>query len=383
MCGVEWVAIDTEFISERYYQPLLCLIQIATPTGFYLIDPLANIDTKPFWDFLVEGDHETIVHAGRFEMDFCYRYTQRFPKQIFDTQVATGLVSLEYPIGYSNMVQRFLGISPPRTESRTNWKRRPLTSWQVEYAVDDVVYLNDLRKVLLEKLQEFGRLSWFRDEMRHWLSCVEQHLSPERWRRILGAARWSARELAIVKSLWEWREAVAMKRNCSPKHVLRDDLILEIAKRKVHEIQLIRNIRGLERDDMRMVLEEISRRVREALNQNEDLCPAFEPAAHNTKTTVLGTFLSSVLSTICMEKSLSASLVGTTSDVRDWIAWKLHSKNSDVVPILAQGWRAEVVGASFDELLSGKKLIRINDPRKSSPIEFVSRDDWETHDADR
>ncbi|MBE6429013.1 MAG: hypothetical protein E7028_10645 [Planctomycetaceae bacterium] len=371
---VDWIGIDTEFIAERYYQPLLCLIQAATPNGYFLIDPLTNsLDVTPFWELVANGPHETIVHAGRLELEFCWRYTNLFPKKVFDTQIAAGLISNEYPAGYGNIVAHFLNINMPGTESRSNWKSRPLTERQLEYAVDDIAYLNNCRTVLYEKLEKLGRVSWFRDEMEEWLSSIRYLLSPERWRRILNGSRWDPHELEIVRSLWNWRENLARQRNCSVRHVLRDDLILEMARRKIADVRSIRNIRGMDREDLRKHLPEISECISESLRLADQDCPRAESCRHTAKLTILGSLLYSVLGSICHQHDLAPGLVGTPTDVRDWVAWHLKIANpNEPFPALANGWRAEIIGKTFEALLSGKQMIRIANPLEAFPIEFVS-----------
>ncbi len=371
--GVPWIGLDTEFIAERHYQPLLCLIQVATPDGHFLIDPITNqLDSTPFWDLLVEGDHETILHAGRFELEFCWRYAGRFPKRVFDTQIATGFVSVEYPAGYGNVVSHFLDINTPNTESRSNWKARPLSNRQIAYAIDDIAYLHDVYKVLLKELATRNRLDWLRTEIEDWLEENRLLLSPERWRRILNGSRWEPHELAIVHALWDWRDHLAQERNCSARHVLRDDLILELAHRKISDIHSIRNIRGMERPDLRGQLPEISEAIVNAMKLPKEKCPVASVPHHHAKLTVLGSLLYSILGTICHQYELAPSLVATPTDVREWVAWRLKMNGYyEKTPSLSRGWRAEVVGKTFDALLSGQQMVRIVNPLDPFPLEFV------------
>ena len=371
--NTEWIGIDTEFIAERYYRPLLCLVQAATPEGFFIFDPISRrLDMTPFWEIIANGPQETIVHAGRLELEFCWWHTGKFPKKVFDTQLAAGLVQNEYPAGYGTVVSECLGVQTPGTESRSNWKSRPLTDRQLEYAVDDIQYLHPVRDVLHQKLEKTGRLGWFQDEIQSWLTSIYQLLSPDRWQRILNGSHWDSRELAIVKAIWTWRDHVAQTRNCSSRHVLRDDLILELARRKIADVHSIRNIRGMERSDLQNHLEEISNCISTALQLPESQCPAPQKQVHHAKLTVLGSLLFSVLGTICHQQSIASSLVGTPSDVREWVAWRLGLlEETDEVPALATGWRAEIVGKTFDALLTGEKMIHITNPKDPFPIEFV------------
>lgn len=369
----EWIGLDTEFIAERYYQPLLCLIQTATPEGNFIIDPLTNrMDVTPFWNLIADGTHETIVHAGRLELEFCWRYTGRFPKKVFDTQIAAGIISGDYPAGYSKIVAHFLNIHTPGTESRSNWKFRPLSERQLAYAVDDIAYLHDVRDILAQMILKKNRWNWFQDEIASWMCGIEHLVSPERWRRILNGSKWEPHELAIVRALWKWRDRIAQQRNCSARHVLRDDLILELAKRKISDVRGIRSIRGMEREDLHYQLPELSICISMAASIPESSCPQITSQYSCTKLMVLGGFLHAILGSICHEKELALSLVATPTDVREWIAWRLKISGAPTqTPLLARGWRAEIVGKSFDALLSGEKVIRISDPLKDFPIEIV------------
>ncbi len=371
--GVPWIGLDTEFIAERYYQPLLCLIQVATPDGHFLIDPITNrLDSTPFWNLLVEGEHETIVHAGRLELEFCWRHTGRFPKRVFDTQIATGFVSSEYPAGYGNVISHFLHINTPGTESRSNWKTRPLTSRQIAYAIDDIAYLHDVHEVLMEELVSRNRLDWFRAEIEEWIEENRILLSPERWRRILNGSRWDPHELAVVHELWDWRDRLARQRNCSARHVLRDDLILELARRKISDVHSIRNIRGMERDDLRGHLSEISEAIVAGISLPTEECPTQSVPHHHAKLTVLGALLYSILGTICHQYELAPALVATPTAVREWVAWRLKMNGYyEKMPSLSRGWRAEIIGKTFDALLSGQQMVRIVNPVDPFPIEFV------------
>ena len=143
--GPAWIALDTEFVSEHTYRPELCLIQVSTPQRLAMIDTIVVRDVRPFWQAVVEGDHETIVHAGRGEMEFCLQDVDRLPKNLFDVQLAAGLAGIEYPAGYGTLVSKLLGEASEKHETRTDWRKRPLSKRQLDYAVQDVYYLGLIR----------------------------------------------------------------------------------------------------------------------------------------------------------------------------------------------------------------------------------------------
>ncbi|NUQ65990.1 MAG: ribonuclease D, partial [Pirellulales bacterium] len=364
-----WIAFDTEFIAERTYRPALCLVQVATPGGLAIIDPLGIADMKPFWEVVAEPGHETIVHAGRVELEFCLHATGRRPTGLLDVQIAAGLVGIEYPAGYGTLVNKVLGESPKNAETRTDWRRRPLSDRQIQYALDDVRYLPSIRDRLRARLAELGRTAWLEEEICGWQSEVEQSISQERWRRVSGNSGLDRRSLAIVRELWRWRDAEAQRRDCPPRRVLRDDLIIELARRQSSEVKRIQAVRGMERGDLKRQLPRLAECIERALTLAERECPAPARRESTPRLSVLGQFLFSALGSICRQRELAPGLVGTPTDVRELIAFRTGERAKEP-PLLARGWRAEIVGHVFDDLLAGKLSIRIADPTSEYPLVF-------------
>jgi len=375
LAACPWIAFDTEFVSERTYRPVLCLVQVATDEGLALIDALAVDDMTPFWRAVAEPGHETLVHAGRSELEFCLRAVGRRPAGWFDVQIAAGLVGVEYPAGLRTLASKTLGKTPKMDETRTDWRRRPLTHRQIDYALDDVRYLPPIRDAIRSRLESLGRLAWLDEEMATWQDEAERALSQERWRRVSGNSRLDRQSLAVLRELWRWRESEAERRDCPPRRVLRDDLIVELAKRKTAELKRIQAVRGLDRGDLKRVLPAIAERIEQALSLPEPQWPAVASFREKEpQIAVLGQFLYSALGSICRQASLAPGLVGTPSDVRQLIAYRTGRVPNEQPPRLARGWRAEVVGNLFDELLSGRKSIRIGDLASEHPLVFESRD---------
>ncbi len=365
----ETIAFDTEFVSEDTYRSDLCLVQVAIPGQLAVIDTVAVRDLAVFWDAIVAGDHQTVVHAGREELVFCLDATGRRPARLFDVQIAAGLVGYEYPAGYGSLLAKLLGRQLQKGETRTDWRRRPLSPQQIEYALDDVRHLAPMRDKLSARLEELGRSSWMEAEMQAWQDDIDEYRSRERWRRVSGLAGLSNRSMAIVRELWRWREEEAERRDVPPKRVLRDDLIIELAKRRTPDIRQIQAVRGLDRGDLKRFLPKLSEAIDRALALPESELPRSERRETPNQINMLGQFLSSALTSICRSAQLAPSIVGTASDVRDLVAYRL---GFDVggIPALAKGWREEVVGHLIDDLLRGKTSIRIADPLSDEPLVF-------------
>lgn len=372
LADADRIGFDTEFVSEDSYRPQLCLIQIATPTELAVIDTIQLKDVRPFWKQLACGSQQTIVHAGREELNFSLTSVESRPARLFDTQIAAGFVTNEYPAGYAALISKILGHKPAKGETRTDWRRRPLSDAQIEYALEDVRYLMPLCDRLSEMLAAHGRTEWLEAEMSVWQDEVEAARTRQRWRRVSGVAGLSQRSQAVVRELWRWREQEAERRDMPPRRVLRDDLLVEIAKRKTADPQRIRAVRGMERSGLRKSIPELAECVHRALEAPEADFPRRVRRDLPPQLNLLGQFLTPALSSICRSAQLATSLVGTASDVRELIAYQLEFDVPDTSrpPALAVGWRAQVVGKLIDELLSGKKSIRIDDPNSDHPLAF-------------
>jgi ribonuclease D len=241
------VALDTEFISEGAYEPALCLVQVATEEAIWIVDPLALPDLREFWQAITEPGVEVVALAAREELRFCLRFAGRPPAKLLDPQVAAGLVGHGYPLSHTNLVRRVLGVQVSGGEGFTDWRQRPLTPKQLEYAADDVRYLLEVRKALLAQAAELDRVDWLEGESARLMERIVAEEGEERWWRVSGSASLSRRELAILRELWRWRDSEARRLNLPPRRVLRDELLSEIAKRKPATVNDLFALRGLDR----------------------------------------------------------------------------------------------------------------------------------------
>ncbi|MCH7727585.1 MAG: HRDC domain-containing protein, partial [Planctomycetes bacterium] len=305
--------------------------------------------------------------------------------QAGDTRSFTGLevtigqaalVGLEYPAAYGTLVDRLLGCSLPKGETRTDWRRRPLSHRQLEYAVKDVEFLGPLWQELSKRLKNLGRRDWLDTEMTAWQQQIEHDTSEARWRRVSGSAGLNTRQLAIVRELWKWRDNEAERRDRPARRVLRDDLIVELARRGTADEGRISAVRGLNRRDVQKHVSNLSTCIHAALELPEEELPErHRRAASSSQLNLLSQFLSTALASICRAAQVAPSLVGTVQDVRDLVAFRLKPDRASMSPpALATGWRAEIVGQTIDDLLAGKLSIRITDPLSDHPLEFESND---------
>lgn len=368
------IAFDTEFVSEDRYYPDLCLVQVAARGEAAIIDPCMVADLEPFWQTLIQAGHVTIVHAGREEFRFCRRATGCRPTSWFDTQIASGLVGTEYPAAYGTLIRKLLGTSLQKGETRTDWRRRPLSERQLSYAIQDVDYLGPLHEELTGRLGAMQREEWLKEELAAWQDRLEWEEATERWRRVSGISGLSSRQLASLYEIWKWREENARARNVPPRRVLRDDLLVELARRGSSNPRHIRSLRGMDWKKHRKAIPEIAECMARALEVPDAECPQTGGKSSGPQFPLLGPFLATAVKSMARSAQVAPGLIGSLEDVRNLIAHHLGYK-TPAPPALATGWRAEVVGQAINQLLDGQLAIRITDPTSDHPLVFERVED--------
>ena len=370
------VAFDTEFVSESYYKPKLCLVQLATPEGAYLVDPLAVPDLSSWWSLMADDETTIVVHGGREEIRFCQRFTGAMPRRLIDVQVAEGLLSRGYPLAYKNIVSKVIGKTVGSHETRSDWERRPLATKQLEYAVEDVDFLLEIWSRQERSLKKLDRIDWAYAEFDRLIDTVQQEQDREGWRRLSGVQKFSAKEQVVARALYEWRDRTAERHDRPARVLFRDDMLLELVKRQpksVHEMNLTR---GMQRRDYQSHAEEIIDVIRNAQSLPTDQWPQSGSGRSSPPLDdVLSKLLSLALANRCADMNLSMSLVGTMSDIDELIRWHVLDGQKGALPKLMDGWRAEVCGDLLTDLLDGKVSLRVSNPRSDAPLRFDRRGD--------
>src|SRR5262245_13348324 len=251
---------DTEFIGENSYHPQLCLVQVATAERLYLIDPLSAGPLDVFWKLVVDPANRVVVHAGREEVRLCRLLGGQVPGNLFDLQIAAGLVGLAYPLSHGTLVSQVLGVQLPKGATLTAWRDRPLTTAQVRYAFDDVRYLLPAWQRLSGRLVALGRADWAREEFGRLASAAAPE-GPvgEKWRKLRGLGSLDRRRLAVVRELFAWRDETAARTNRPARTIVRDDLLIEIARRNPTRERDLHVIRGLPRRDLEAIIQAVER----------------------------------------------------------------------------------------------------------------------------
>lgn len=362
------VGIDTEFVSERRYQALLCLVQVVTPDPsaregqrIDVIDPLEGGDPGELRDLLADPEVEVVFHAGRQDVALLRRAWKTEIRNIFDTQVAAGFAGLGGQTGYDALVRAVLGIAAKGHEGFTRWDKRPLTQEQIVYARADVEHLLPLAEGLKKRLRASGRLAWAYEECRA-LERVSDARSPEDlFARLPRVRRLGKRQQALALALLDWREQRAREIDRPASSLLPDHVLVEVARKRPASRQQLEQTRGMPgqtlqrwwRELVQVVETHDEARVAPELRDSEPGDPADAPLIS------LGQAL---VRQRAIEAGVATDLISTQADVAAVVsAVRRGTPEADVRTL--QGWRRELVGEELLELLAGRRTLRIDDGR--------------------
>jgi ribonuclease D len=360
------VAIDTEFVSERRYQALLCLAQVAVPDPgapegvlTEVIDPLGDDppDPAPLARVLADPEIEVVVHAGRQDIAILRRVWNTDITQVFDTQVAAGFLGMGNQEGYESLVRKALGVQLKGAEGFTKWDRRPLTAQQLEYAADDARLLLGLGDELERRLTQRGRLDWAREECHSLESSTDERTPQRMYERLPRLGRLNERARAVALELVEWREENARAMDRPTGYVLPDQALVELARRAPSSRAGLEQIRGLPVQTMHRrgdrLLEAIARgRERPAPP------PPPEPPPRDSADAPLVSLAQALVRHRSVQEGVAVELIATQSELSTLVTALRRGEGSDHVRVV-EGWRRELVGNALMELVAGRLALSV------------------------
>ncbi len=360
-------AFDTEFVGEETYIPKLCLVQVATPDALYLVDPLTIDDITPFWKLVAEPGRRVVVHGGREEIRLCRQWAGIPPAGLFDVQVAAGLTGPVFPLGMATLAEQELGVRLRKGETLTEWRTRPLSRDQITYAYDDVRYLLPLEKILSRRLAEADRLAWMEEETTRQINSVDpvRIQGDERWRKLKGAGSLDPRRLAVLRALHAWRESRANELNRPVRVLMRDDLLVELARRMPVKNVDLELMRGIAKRDIPILVDVIE----QARTLPKDQWP--EPAPRDLEAPQaqpLVSFLQLVLQHHCAKARLAQPLAATQAELKTLVRLHLAGETDPSEGLLASGWRREHLLPLLRDALAGRLALRVEDTRRDEPL---------------
>ena len=344
--------LDTEFIRESTYYPILCLIQIATAEQSVCIDPLTIKDLGPLMDVLYDPKITKVIHAGRQDMEILFQLNDTLPSPLFDTQIAAAFLGYGEQIGYGELIKRELGVQLDKSHSRTDWKKRPLSPAQLEYALDDVRYLAKAYPKLVEKLQSLHRLQWVQEESAGLEQSDLYTNQPDKmWLKVKRASSLRGKALAVLQKLAAWRELTAVDRDSPRRRILTDDVLLTLARQQPSNMDSLTRIRGLHPSFMKHHANKILEIIEQAPEKPDTSDLKAKPSGSVDSALIDG---ASALLRLCADRAgISTGVLANRSDIEKLV------RDTDAGIKLMQGWRYQIAGQELQHFLNGKGSLTV------------------------
>lgn len=346
----DFVTVDTEFLRETTFWPILCLIQVAGPDDECIIDPMADgLDLKPFFDLMADESVIKVFHAARQDVEIVHNLGNLIPKPLFDTQVAAMVCGYGDSIAYNELVRRIAGAQIDKTSRFTDWSRRPLSEKQLNYALADVTHLRDVYKSLVSDLKQKNRAHWVDEEMRVLTDPETYDLPVEKaWTRLKMRVR-KPLDLAVMQAVAEWREREAREKNVPRGRILKDDAIYEIAQQHPKDLEALGRLRAVPRGFEKSrsatgLIDAVSSAI--AIPKG-DLPSVPRPARAPEGTGAATELLKVLLKLIAEHHGVASKIIATVDDLE-----KIAASDEANVAAL-KGWRRELFGEQAIELKRG------------------------------
>lgn len=356
LSGVEWIALDTEFMRERTYYPQLCLIQVATPEIAACIDPLVCQDLTELMDIFYDESIIKVVHSGGQDMEIFFHLKGRIPSPLFDTQIAAPLLGHPEQAGYAKLVAAITGTQLEKAHTRADWSYRPLTDAQKKYALDDVIYLCEIYVSLRDKLVQRNRISWLNDDFASLADIKRYENLPElAWKRVKSIYKLKGNKLAIAQTLAEWREQTAQKDNKPRGWLIKDDILSDIARQQPVTMNELGRIRGLNERIHKRYGSRILELINEGKKARPEPLPEFTRTAKpDSKQEAIVDLLNAVVHLRATEQELSPTQLASRKELQ-----KLVLGDADVE--ILRGWRRKLIGEELRSVLEGSVSVSVSD----------------------
>lgn len=356
------LGIDTEFMPEGRYRPLLCLVQVAVSDEVVVLDPLAGFEHEPLAEALADPAVEIVLHAGRQDVAILRREWRTEVTNVFDTQVAAGFAGFSAQAGYTGLLHDVLGIRLAKTASFTRWDARPLTDEQLRYAREDVEHLLPLADDIQHRLSSRGRLEWAREECRAVAAASDERDPWEVWRRLPRVASMDPRERAMARELAAWRERVAEAEDRPVGSVVRDPTVVELAKRRPSDRRALGQIRGVNAEVVRRRGRDIIEAIKRGTGAEPIRLGEGERLATESVDAPVIALAEALVRARAQEAGLAYELIAARADLAPVVVAARRGQPEPDVRTL-RGWRRELVGEELLELLAGGRRLGIQGGR--------------------
>ena len=367
IASADYCVIDTEFVREKTYYPILSLIQIATEQQMGCIDPLAIKNFEPLAKLMQKTDMLKVFHSPSQDLEILYQQFGEVPTPVFDTQLAAAVIGYTHQMSYADLVFEITGVQLEKKHTRADWSRRPLSDDELDYAMDDVRYLLPVYQNLRETLVAKNRLSWIEKDLEVMSHAATYDVDfANLWQRLKGVQKLRGEQLQIASELCQWREQVAQKKDRPRRWIVADDWIIDIARKKPTSNEDLATIRGMTEKVIERYGRVFLEIVDKAMKVDAKLWPQpKKPQPLSVHQQALGDCLMALSRVIADENNIAMGTFATRKDIDDLIVNRKTSR-------LAQGWRFTMGGEQLLDFIHGQLLLGIEDdrlqtcPRKAS-----------------
>jgi len=353
-----FVTVDTEFIRETTFWPELCLIQMAAPGVTALVDPLAEgIDLAPFFALMADESVLKVFHAARQDIEIVFNLGELIPHPVFDTQIAAMVCGFGDSVSYDQLVQKITGTRLDKSSRFTDWRHRPLSDRQLEYALADVTWLIPVYEHLRDELEREGRAHWVNEEMEALTARETYDTRPEdAWKRLKMRVR-KPIEFAIIKEIAAWRDREARSRNVPRGRVLKDDALYEVAQQAPRDANALSRLRavpkGWERSSSAAGLLEAVNRAFDIPKDDLPRLPKFVQPAEGTN--AAAELLKVLLRLVAEAEGVAPKVLASSEDIE-----RIAAEGEDARVAALTGWRREVFGEQALRLVHGEIGLRFH-----------------------
>lgn len=348
------IFFDTEFMREKTYYPLLCLIQLGYEHEgehkFVAVDPLAKLDLEPLLKILTSATKRIVFHSGSQDLEILYNLNKKLPKKIFDTQIAAMVCGFGEQVSFAQLVEKLTKQKVDKSQRFTDWSKRPLSKKQIQYALNDVIYLQPIYEKLTQELKQTKRAEWVEEEESVLTKISTYKEDPTNaWKRIKSRGKNNV-DLGILQEIAKWREEKAIQRNLPRRFVMKDEIMIEIAAHTPKDVDSLKNMRGIGN-----VSRETLQKIWDAIIAGQKLPPSKKPILkprpkHHSNPYVVD-MLRILLKNICDENNVAPKLVASGQDL------ELFAQGEEVQ--FTDGWRKKIFGSPATKLLKGKLKFSI------------------------
>ena len=339
------IGIDTEFIRTRTFFPKLCLLQISSEQHSICIDVLKKNNLTLIWKEIFDPNKLKILHSARQDLEIFYLINKKIPPNIFDTQIAASLLGYSSQIGIKQLLKQELDIEINKTETRSDWSKRPLNAKQIQYAIEDVKHLVSLHSVLKKKLIDKGRYDWVLEDSSKIMSNPKDFFDPHHsWKRISEIKNLRKKYQNLAVKLAIWRETTAMEIDLPRQWALNDKSLIKIAKTKPNSLDQFNRL-SIDTSNLKIIHQE---QILNIISQDLNATDKSRTLKQKKRKLHLDPNLLKNFRKCIDEKALELNI---PSDIlaskKDCLSMLNDTNNSR----LLNGWRKKVIGARLLKLL--------------------------------